>query len=193
MSWKERAKEAYGIFKEGMDLLDLFKDFQIVKIARSLTADHVSVTRNKRFHKRQFGDAFTKLNRKERDAIRDIMVVLRRKKELENFILNVSLYGGEPIEPSIELLKTLAQFGTAEAVQLIEDMELAKEPVHRGQALEKKILRELKAAKRDWDQAMTQASRFAPTCFSSMMIARSAAAVPSTSAASRNGYDIGAR
>ncbi len=39
----------------------------------------------------------------------------------------------------------------------------------------------------------TAASRFAPTCFSSSRIARSAAAAPSTSSPSRNGYDIGAR
>jgi hypothetical protein len=45
-----------------------------------------------------------------------------------------------------------------------------------------------------WIGSMTTAaSRLAPTCFSSIVIARSAAPTPSISEGSRNGYDIGTR
>lgn len=152
--WKKTRALVTGVSELIETLAPVLSLLQIAKLRTVITgvaADTAKVTLNKRFHKREYGQAFTKLSPKERDTVRDIHVVLRRKGYLENFILNVALYGNN-INDSAELLRTLAQYSPREAFQLIDDMDLEKEPAHHGKEALKKAQKALRIAKRVWNK-----------------------------------------
>ena len=157
-NWKKIGEFLKGAGEVGEVATSLAEIFQLKKLGDTITnvvggmaKDATKVTLNKRFHKREYGKAFTKLSRKERDAVRAIHTKLRQKKCIENFMLNVALYG-DNMEDSTELLRTLAQYSPNEAWQLIDDMDLEKEPVHRTKDVLRIAQQALNAARRTWNQ-----------------------------------------